>query len=658
MRREQVLRQEVLAAQAGSAVAFTALVRRYQDMAYATALSRLGHVQQAEDAAQEAFVEAFVGLPRLQTPEAFTSWFQVLLSRSIARVRSRTWYTSPLVPELATVNPTPYADLRLEVAAALSTLPAPQREAVILHYLGGYSAPELAQQLALPLTTVKKRLADARRTLRTRMEPLMENTIQQAAPSANDQFTHGVLRLIQPDSLKSEQFVAWSGGIGTEIWSLFRAAMTGDLTAAKGLLAKDPALIHASCDYRTPLHFAVRENQPALVALFLDAGANTCLQVGGVSPLALARERGYQEVLALLEAHHARIPNQDERGNQPIHWAVMRRDLAQIDLLLDAGADINARRPDGARPLDLTNGDYFFRGRRDVPTSAPSPEAIADHLLARGAFYDLPNAAKRGDLVRVQALLDAGESPWRHTSDYCTYGAGTPLRNAAQSGHLAVVELLLAHGADPNEPEPGIAPFGGALYAAAAGGHIAIARLLLEHGASPNQAMESSGSAMSRAKGNKDHAMVALLASYGGISGFAISCYYNELEIVAAMLSVDPALADNAEALGYAVSEGHVALTRLLLRHAPQTAAKLSGAQASTVELLELLLQHGLDPNFTNWLGVTALHDLAAAGDIERAALLIAHGARLDAVDEEYRATPRGWAERAGKTELLALLTP
>ena len=243
---------------------FTLLVQRHQDMAFATALSALGHVQQAEDAAQEAFVEAYLSFPRLRAPEAFTSWFQVILRRSIERVRARSWYTGTPLPEEKSIDITPQIDLRLEIAAALSTLPPTQREAVILHYIGGYTAPELAEQLGLPLTTIKKRLADARRTLRIRMEPHMKEKIKQAAPSANAQFATRVLRLIQPESLKSDTFVAWSGGIGTDVWSLFRAAMTGDLTAVRGLLAKDPKLVDSTCDYRTALHFAVRENQAAV----------------------------------------------------------------------------------------------------------------------------------------------------------------------------------------------------------------------------------------------------------------------------------------------------------------------------------------------------------------------------------------------------------
>ena len=62
------------------------------------------------------------------------------------------------------------------------------------------------------------------------------------------------------------------------------------------------------------------------------------------------------------------------------------------------------------------------------------------------------------------------------------------------------MKLLLARGANPNEPEPGIAPHGGALHAAIGGKHHDVVKLLLEHGANPNAAVESSGNCLSMAK--------------------------------------------------------------------------------------------------------------------------------------------------------------
>ena len=45
---------------------------------------------------------------------------------------------------------------------------------------------------------------------------------------------------------------------------------------------------------------------------------------------------------------------------------------------------------------------------------------------------------------------------------------------------------------------------------------------------------------------------------------------------------------------------------------------------------------------------MTLLHDMAQSGDIAKAGLLLEHGADIDAIDDEYRATPLGMAARWG----------
>ena len=308
--------------------------------------------------------------------------------------------------------------------------------------------------------------------------------------------------MIQPDELKRNEPLLWSTGTGTDVWAMFCACINGDLEAVRRLIDHDPALVRCHYSYRKPLYFAVRENRLPVAAFLLERDPDPTGLAVNDSLLDIARDRGYAEMEQLIETKLATLHNVspkgepvadairqrdaaracrlldaspellhagDLRSNQPIHWAVMTRQLESIDELLDRGADINARRSDGARPIQLANGDYHYRGWDRVPKdTAPTPRAVYEHLRRRGAHCDICTAAWFGDIERVSELCEQDPSLANRPSDYVTYYAcsGTPLRNAAGGGHLEIVRLLLERGADPNLPEEGIAPRGHALYSA------------------------------------------------------------------------------------------------------------------------------------------------------------------------------------------------
>jgi ankyrin repeat protein len=432
--------------------------------------------------------------------------------------------------------------------------------------------------------------------------------------------------MLQPAELRSGDKLTWSAGRGTDVWALFQACTAGDLQTVRALLAKDPALARAHYDYRKPLYFAVRENRLDVVKLLLEYDSNPLdLWVDG-DPIEIARDRGYaameqllvetletkfnasskgeplalairrrklKQMRELLDAEPDLIHRGDRRSNQPIHWATMTRQIAAIDELLRRGADINARRMDGARPIHLTNGDYFYRGWRDVPRSwRVAPASVMAHLKARGAVIDLPTACHTGDIERVRGLLRQDPSLANRVGEHEGYylGAGAPLSNAAAAGRLDIVQLLLDHGADPNLPEEQYAPKGKALYSAVYHGHFEIAKLLLERGAFPNPPVESSGDALwvSR-EWRPDRRMEELLLSYGATP-----------------------------------------------------TPERPGEDWSTRD--------------HNWLRISALHEAARDGDVRKARALLDAGADLTARDDHLRSTPLAWAARFGQTKMVRFL--
>src|SRR5260370_32241807 len=76
----------VKAAQGGDLEAFDKIVERFQDMAYASAYSMRNDAQLAEDVAQEAFIEAYLNLPKLREPAAFPGWFRRIVFKQSDRL--------------------------------------------------------------------------------------------------------------------------------------------------------------------------------------------------------------------------------------------------------------------------------------------------------------------------------------------------------------------------------------------------------------------------------------------------------------------------------------------------------------------------------------------------------------------------------------------
>jgi ankyrin repeat protein len=521
----------------------------------------------------------------------------------------------------------------------------------------------------------------------------IEENLNAARPSNTPQFAAKAQRMIQPEALRKTDRLFWSPGIGADVWEMFCACISGDLATVKRLVAKDPSLVRCHYEYRTPLSFAARENQVEIAAYLLEHGAEP-FGVGG-DLIQVAQERGYIEmeqlltskydtmfgastkgdaVAAAIREHNLALARKlldespdllhagDKHSNQPIHWATMTRQLDVIDELLARGADINARRGDGARPLQLTNGDYHYRGWRDVPQDWPvTPSEVYQHLVARGASVDIGMACAKGDLARVRELLAEDSTLANRVADYNSYylGSGAPLKNAAAGGHLEIVKLLLAHGADPNLPEEGIAPKGHALHSAVCNGHYDIVKLLLEHGAYPSVEVESSADTLSAALGEagywmeRNQPMVDLLCSYGAARPIHLLAHCNDLQTAAAVFAANPALADDPDALGSAA--GHEGFVRLMLRYQPDL-PKSRALGGGTREITELLFQHGMNPNHQNWLRITPLHSFAESGDLQNAAIFIAHGADVNAREEEFCSTPLGWAARCGKLRMVELL--
>ncbi|GEM_PF-1751209 len=176
-------------AQNGDDAAYGELVRRFQDMAYGYAYTILNDFHLAEDAAQEAFIEAYRCLSGLEHPQAFPAWLKRIVFKHCDRLmRGKRVPIAPLdvAVELAAGTPGPDAvverrDIQTQVLTAVQGLPENQRAVTMLYYINGYSQNEIAAFLDVSPSTVKSRLHTSRQRLKERMFDMVRNALQSNA---------------------------------------------------------------------------------------------------------------------------------------------------------------------------------------------------------------------------------------------------------------------------------------------------------------------------------------------------------------------------------------------------------------------------------------------------------------------------------------------
>jgi RNA polymerase sigma-70 factor (ECF subfamily) len=146
--------------------AFRFLVERYQRQAVGHALALLGNREDARDAAQEAFIDAFRALGRFDSSRRFYPWFYVLLrNRCYKLIGKRHEAESIEEAEILAPQTGLAEEERVALESALRALAKDEREIVTLKYLDGFSYDEIAELLEIPRGTVMSRLFYARRRL-------------------------------------------------------------------------------------------------------------------------------------------------------------------------------------------------------------------------------------------------------------------------------------------------------------------------------------------------------------------------------------------------------------------------------------------------------------------------------------------------------------
>lgn len=328
------------------------------------------------------------------------------------------------------------------------------------------------------------------------------------------------------------------------------AAERGDVEAVRALLREGADVNAAQGDGMTALHWASLENRAELVQLLLYAGAQVepTTRLGGYTPLHLAAQKGFVDVVSTLLAGGADPNALTATGVAPLHFAAESGDVSTVQALVQRGADVNIVDAHQARtPLmfaaaygrgaamrtlldagadvkavttvvdyrEVAKKDQEDRRRRQRMVAAARGEPEQRGQGGQGGQNaqggqggqnaqagqggqggqsagapaqpdpdDRPEPGARPDSVPSQLFV----SPLSYTDLVGAQGGFTALHYAARDGHMDEARMLLDAGADVNAVTGG--DQSSALLVATINGNYDLARMLLERGADPNLVSE------------------------------------------------------------------------------------------------------------------------------------------------------------------------
>lgn len=178
---------------AGEGDRYAELVEKYQAQALRLAFSLLGNYEDAKDASQEAFVNAYRSLARFRGTARFSTWlYRIVVNecKDVFKKRARQPFVVATVGEPdpdhdaggilildvddPRANPSDQLanrELSRQLSEAIEQLPMKQRTAFVLHHLHGLSLEEVAVVMSCRTGTVKSHMFRATQHLRTRLTP-------------------------------------------------------------------------------------------------------------------------------------------------------------------------------------------------------------------------------------------------------------------------------------------------------------------------------------------------------------------------------------------------------------------------------------------------------------------------------------------------------
>ncbi len=277
----------------------------------------------------------------------------------------------------------------------------------------------------------------------------------------------------------------------------------------------------------------------------------------------------------------------------------------------------------------------IIRGKRWIPLISGTLLLILPLFSFQTSPDDIFDAVKRGDLAKVQALVEKNPA----LVDANDQEQGTPLHGSADAGHLKIAEYLIEKGADVNawnnaHQNP--------LFYAAYKGHSEMVSLLLEKG-SEYREPDIYGRNILHYPAREGHPRVVEILMKKG-------------------LDISQEDRGGVTPLHFAIERGHTDIIDIFITLKALDVKSDSGrislhlaAAKGHQNIVNLLIDKGVGIHTKDDEASTLLHNAAIGGLLELSHRLIKEGIRINAQDDRGK-TPLHYAVREGHQEIVKLL--
>ena len=452
---------------------------------------------------------------------------------------------------------------------------------------------------------------------------------------------------------------------------------------------------------RTALHHSSERGHLKVVETLLNAGAKTDeVDKDHSTPLMLAAGEGHDNVVTLLIASGANVDRADKQDRTALDIASMRGHLKIIELLVNVGVKI----------VQANSVALMFAAKEGHHSMVKRLIASGAHVNTKGEYNRtlLHHASMGGHLNVVNILLNAGANIDEIDEDHSTAlmlaahkghhnivsqlianganvdkknGVGrTPLLIASEERHLEVIEKLLSAGAKVNEPDDiyNSTP----LLCAVFNRYTKVTYLLLDHDADVTKQDDSGRTALHFAAETGQLEVVDILLNKGAKVNIAdkhhrtplvLSALKNHYDVMLHLITSGADVAQltkhtsfSTEVLSYAINRKHIGVIKILIANgigiegllstSPPMTALMWTAQKGYDSLTKQLILQGVNVNYQNPYGHTALHFAAYRNNIQCGVLLVEAGADVSIVNKASQ-TPLDLSSNEFKDAILQTLS-